>query len=224
MRASKGRLICKINQKHVCPVVMNCCVILPRCEPCRSLLHAGGVDCCLDSDPAFGPAGFGASSTVLISLRLNGGCTIQIRAGAAQKIENFYRTVTDKLRSVAMDAILAWNCSLLSSNDGRGLRQIGIVDGSVIECALTMRGGMQGTAALAPAKRGANKQIRQCISKVESLKTLVDQAMSSIPKLIASGSALMESNGRAESSLRGTKTKVTLGQLWGQVGGRGWEV
>jgi hypothetical protein len=184
---------------------MNCCVILVRCEPRRSLLHAGGVYGGLVPDPALG-----ASSTVLIALRLNESCTVQTRVGAAQKIQDLYSTVTDALQLVAMDVILSWNCSLLSSNDGRGLLQIGIVDGSVIECALAMRGGMHGTAASAPARRRTNEQIRQCMSKVESLKKLVDQAMSSIPKPIASGAALIESNGRTESSLQGTETKVTF--------------
>jgi hypothetical protein len=107
-----------------------------------------------------------------------------------------------------MDLILSWNCSLLVPKDERGLLQVGIVHGSGIECALSMRGGMQGTAKSTVGRHKTNEQVKECISKIRSMKNLVDQTISSIPQPIVGESAAMESSGRVEASPRGTETKV----------------
>ena len=186
---------------------MCCSVIFTRREPRRDLQHAG----CLDSDST---AAFGTSRIVLITVRLNGGCFLRISVAAAIKIRELYSTITSELSLIAKNAMLSWNCSLLSSSDDRGLLQVGIVDGSVIECALAMRGGMQpeGAAKTAAVRSRANGQVRKCISKVQSLKSLVDRTIFSIPQRIASDAAVMESGRLTESvALHGTGTKVIVG-------------
>jgi hypothetical protein len=157
----------------------------------------------LDLDPAFGGSEF------LIAVRLNASCFLQISVAAAQKIQELYRTVTDELGHFAVDAILSWNCSLLSPNDGRGLRHVGIHNGSVLECTMAIRGGMQGTAESTAVRNRAHAMVRQCKSKVDSLKTLVDRVVSSIPQPSAGKAAAMESSVRVEvAALRGTGAKV----------------
>jgi hypothetical protein len=201
---------------HVLPLGMHRCVLITRCEPCRDLQHTSSLklDGYLDLDPFVG-----SSSTFLIAVRLNTSCLIQINVATTQRIGELLRTITDKLRLACMDTILSWNSSLLASNDDRGLLQVGIVHGSVIECALAMRGGMQGTAESADGRRRTNEQVRQCISKVQSMKSFVDQAISNITQPIVSESAATESSGQVEAlsghAPRGTETKVCAEErLW----------
>ena len=88
-------------------------------------------------------------------------------------MQALHRTVTAELGPIGADAILSWNSSPLWLNDGRGLGQVGIHRGSVIECAVAMRGGMQGTAESTAARSSAQEKLRQCKAKVHGLKTLV---------------------------------------------------
>jgi hypothetical protein len=158
----------------------------------------------LDLDPVFEFSG-----ALLITVRLNFSCFIKIGVAASQKIQELYRTVKDELGPIAMDAILSWNCSSLSPNDGRALRQVGILHGSVIECAVAIRGGMQRTAESTAVRSSLHEKVRQCKSKVDGLQTLVERIAFSIPQPSASEALAMESSGRVETAaLRGTGTKV----------------
>ena len=197
-----------------------CIMIFARFKPCR---HGDGG---LDLDPACG-----GSSALHVAVRLNGGCLLQIKAAGA--VRELYCTVANALRTVVMDMILSFNCSRLSSNDIRELRLVGMGDGSVIECAFGMRGGMQGAAETGSAviRRGANEQVRQCLykvqnmnSKLQNMKPLLDQAMLSIPRPIASDAGAVESSWLAAAALQDQETKVTWrvgGLLWWAGVGKG---
>ena len=190
----------------------------------ESRRHAGGRP---DVDPASG-----ASGALVVAVRLNGGgCMLRMSVAAAATVRELCGAVARALGPVAEDVALSWNCARLAANDGRALRQVGMVDGSVVEGAFGMRGGMQGAAESAGARRRTNDQVRECIAKaqsmnakMESMKTLVEQTMLclSVPGPIASGAAAaMESSGRAASALRGPETQVTLGEWvdsWGEAG------
>ena len=187
-------------------------VMFARLEPRR---HAGGRP---DVDPASG-----ASGALVVAVRLNGGgCMLRMSVAAAATVRELCRAVAQALGPVAEDVALSWNCARLAANDGRALRQVGMVDGSVVEGAFGMRGGMQGAAESAGASRGRNEQVRQWISKVQSIQSLVEQAMTSIPGPIASGAAAaMESSGRAASALRGPEMQVISGGGAGVCEGQG---
>ena len=174
--------------------------VLARCRSRRDL----GLDGGLDSDSARAAGTLGA---LLVIVRLSAGCFLEIRLAAGQRIRELYRTVADALEPVATDFMLSLNRSLLSPNDGTGLRQAGIVYGSVVECSVPMRGGMQATAEAAAARHRANEQVRQCITKVQSMQTLVERVISGITQPMAKGA---ESKGRVESELRSrSSTKVS---------------
>jgi hypothetical protein len=178
--------------------------VLARCRSRRDL----GLDGGLDSDSAAGTLG-----ALLVIVRLSAGCFLEIRLAAGQRIRELYRTVADALEPVATDFMLSLNRSLLSPNDGTRLRQAGIVYGSVVECSVPMRGGMQATAEAAAARHRANEQVRQCITKVQSMQTLVERVISGITQPMAKGA---ESKGRVESELRSrSSTEVSAcGSLW----------
>ena len=187
-------------------------VMLARLQPRR---HANGL---LNSGRASG-----ASSTLFVAVRVHGAGWLHMRAAAGDSVGALCRAVADALRPVAADVTLSWNCSGLSSHDGRGLRQVGLVDGSVIECALGLRGGMQGADESEPAggRRRTQEQIRQCLAKAQSMslkmqhmKALAEQTMLSldVPRPIASDAAAeMASSGRTTAALPGPAMKVTRG-------------
>jgi hypothetical protein len=153
----------------------------------------------------------------LIAVRLKDGCFLQIRAWEMQKIRELFRAVTSALRHLVTDPILSLNCCPLSSSDGRGLRQAGIGEGIVIECAWAMRGGMQGTAESTTVTRRTKERVMQCTSKVKTLKTMVDQAIRGIPiiggAINASYKAGAVSCGRVEAAQLDLEKKV-----WGDGG------
>ena len=162
----------------------------------------------------------GASSTFLITVRLHASCFLQIRVAATQTIQELHGIVKDELGPIGVDAILSWSCSPLSPHDDRGLGHVGIHHGSVIECAVAIRGGMQGTAKSTAARNSAHEKVRQCKSKVDGLKTLVDGVMLSIPLPSVGEAAATVSGGRVEAAaLRSTGTKVCGGTGSGGVGG-----
>ena len=157
----------------------------------------------MDSDSAAGTIG-----ALLVIVRLSAGCFLQMPVAAGQRVRELHQAVAYALRPVATDVILSLNRSLLSPNDGRGLQEVAIVNGSVIECAVALRGGMQATAEPAAARRRANEQVRQCIAKVQGMQTLVERTILGIQKPMANDAAI---SGRVESQLRGrSSTKVSV--------------
>ena len=189
-----------------------CSVILARFEPRR---YAGSrLDLGMDPDS-------GASSVLDVAVRVHGGGLLQMRAAAADTVRDLCRAVADALQPVATDVLLSWNCARMSSHDGRRLQQVGMVDRSVIECALGMCGGMQGAVESEPAgaRRGTNEQVRLCLSKAQSMnskmqrmKALAEQTMLSldVPRpIVSDAAAAMASSGRAASALPYQVTKVT---------------
>jgi hypothetical protein len=162
----------------------------------------------------------GANSAFLVTVRLHASCSLQISVAGIQTIQELHGIVKDELGPIGVDAILSWNCSPLSPSDGRGLGHVGIHHGSVIECALAIRGGMQGAAESTAARISAHEKVRQCKSKVDGLKKLVDRVMHSIPLPNAGEAVATESLGPVEAAaLRGTGTKVCGGT--DSEGGRG---
>jgi hypothetical protein len=147
-----------------------CCVTPTRCEFRRDRQHSLSLDGCLKSDTVVG-----TSSAFLVLVRLHVSCFLQISVAETETIQALYRTVTAQLGPIGVDAILSWNCFPLSPNDGRELGQVGIHHRSMIECTLTLRGGMKGTAESTAdsARRSAREKGRQFKFKVFGLETLV---------------------------------------------------
>jgi hypothetical protein len=220
-RACTGQLTCvqlNLTYSFGHALLRVCSVISTRCESRRALQHTRSLEGCLEWDLALW-----ASSPLLITVRLYASCFLQISVAATQTIQDLHSIVKDELGPIGVDAILSWNCSPLSPNDGRRLGHSGIHHGSVIECAFAIRGGTQGTAESTAARNSAQEKVRQCKSKVDGLKTLVDRVMFSIPQPSAGEAAATESGGRRveAAALRGTGTKVCSGAGSGEEGGGG---
>ncbi len=130
---------------------------------------------------------FGASSVYTIAIRLNVSCSslLQIQVVATQPVGVLHSAVADALQPVGEDVILSWGCSLLSPSDDRKLHQIGISEGAVIECAIAVRGGMQGSAGMARSSK-VNEQLKQCLSMVQRIQADLNTGMHSVsPPIVA---------------------------------------
>ncbi len=131
----------------------------------------------------------------------------------------YVRILCDDISSVNLrfawlfDLQAAWAPNLLAAEaeleaEVRGLGQVGIVEGSMLECALVMRGGMLGPAS-------KKEKLIRCKAIVDGLRKLVDsdqQANLGLPQpAVGGGSETMESAGRVKKMLQGSDTKVRKG-------------
>ena len=165
-------------------------------ESRRHVEQPGGLG--RDSRPGLeaAPAAVGAW---LVLVRLPHGCLLQARVGADQRISELYRSVAVALGPAAARVVLSCNGSLLSPIGGGVLQQVGIGYGSVVECTWRTRGGMESDG------RGVRQQVRDCLSKVQSMKEMVERSRRTISGfnqlIVRVGDAA--SSGRVGSELQG---------------------